>query len=307
MIKLGVPSKGRLQEKTFQVFEAVGLKISKSGSDRTYQTDVSGIENIQVHLMQAGEIPAQLNSGDLHLGVTGEDLVQETVPDWQTKIGVVRALGFGRADMVVAVANCWIDVTCMADLDDIALQFRDIYNRPLRVATKYHTLTRQFFNQHGIQNYRIVDSQGATEGTIASHTADVIVDITSSGSTLQANNLKILNDGVIMRSQACLLASLTAGWSEQDEWTFQNLQDRFHMQELGQKYCCISAKFAHVPEHIQALAMCQVVDNWVYARALKSDLQDTLAALKEGGAEYIDVSDVGMAHKRKIVPNIDIL
>src|SRR5690606_27977658 len=145
----------------------------------------------------------------IDLGVTGEDLVQETIADWENRVAIGARLGFGRADVVVAVPEAWLDVGTMADLDDVAADFRQRHGRRLRIATKYWRLTQRFFSsQHGIQVYRIVESLGATEGAPAAGSADVIVDITTTGSTLRANHLKILDDGVILKSEACLAVSL---------------------------------------------------------------------------------------------------
>ena len=156
--------------------------------------------------LSATEIARELDRGSIDLGVTGEDLVRETIPDWETRVEISARLGFGRADVVVAVPEVWFDVSTMADLDDVAADFRHRHGRRLRIATKYWRLTQQFFSQkHGIQVYRIVESLGATEGAPAAGSADVIVDITSTGSTLKANHLKVLEDGVILRSEACLV------------------------------------------------------------------------------------------------------
>src|SRR5690606_17099310 len=153
----------------------------------------------------------------IDLGVTGEDLVQETIADWENRVAIGARLGFGRADVIVAVPEAWLDVDTMADLDDVAAEFRQRHGRRLRIATKYWRLTQKFFSsQHGIQVYRIVESLGATEGAPAAGSADVIVDITSTGSTLRANKLKILDDGIILRSEACLVQSLKPR-SSQDE------------------------------------------------------------------------------------------
>jgi ATP phosphoribosyltransferase len=146
--------------------------------------------------------------------VTGEDLIREEIPQTDERVLLLTPLGFGPANVVVAVPQAWIDVRTMSDLDDVAADFRAKYGRPLRVATKYITLTRTFFAQHGLGDYRIVESLGATEGAPASGTADIIVDITTTGATLSANALKILDDGLILRSEANLVASLRADWNE---------------------------------------------------------------------------------------------
>src|SRR5215813_1570459 len=146
----------------------------------------------------------------VHLGVTGEDLVRESIPDADRRVLLIDALGFGYANVVVAVPQAWIDVRSMADLDDVATAFRLKHERKMRVATKYVNLTRAFFSTHAITDYRIVESSGATEGAPAAGTAELIVDITSTGATLAANGLKVLDDGVILRSQANRIAARAA-------------------------------------------------------------------------------------------------
>ena len=149
----------------------------------------------------------------MHLGITGEDLIRETLPMSTARSNSLAPLGFGRADVVVAVPDCWIDVACMADLEDVAAQFARAHGRRLRVATKYMNLTRRFFAEHGVAGYRIVESAGATEGTPAPGTAELIVDITTTGTTLSANHLKVLDDGVILKSQSHLFAARAAQWT----------------------------------------------------------------------------------------------
>ena len=167
--------------------------------------------------MSASEIVAELNRGRAHLGVTGEDLVRENISNASERVSFLKELGFGRADVVAAVPQCWIDVSEVADLEAAAAAFRRAHGRPLRVATKYLNLTRRFFAAKGLTDYRIVESLGATEGTPAAGTADIIVDITTTGATLAANGLKVLDDGVILRSQANLVASKVAKWGPKAE------------------------------------------------------------------------------------------
>jgi ATP phosphoribosyltransferase len=140
-------------------------------------------------------------------------LIRETLPDVDAAVDFLAPLGFGRADVVVAVPDCWIDVAGMEDLEDVAAQFARAHGRRLRVATKYMNLTRRFFAAHGVASYRIVESVGATEGTPAAGTAELIVDITTTGTTLRANHLKVLEDGLILRSQAHLMASRASSWT----------------------------------------------------------------------------------------------
>jgi ATP phosphoribosyltransferase len=169
---------------------------------------------VQVQLLSASDIAAAVEGGDVHLGVTGEDLLRERGEGVDARVMLLRALGFGRADVVVAAPKSWIDVDVMADVEEVAAAYLARTGRRLRVATKYLVLTRAFFSRHGIADYRIVESGGATEGAPAAGAAELVVDITTTGATLAANNLKILGDGVILKSEAQLAASLKAPWTK---------------------------------------------------------------------------------------------
>lgn len=207
-LTLALPSKGRLREQMLDLFGRAGLAIELPADERKYRARLAGDWDIEVAFLSASEIAGELGAGTVDLGVTGEDLLRETVAAWEARTEIAARLGFGRADVVVAVPEAWLDVDSMADLGDVAADFRQRHARRLRIATKYWRLTQQFFSQmHGIQVYRIVESLGATEGAPAAGLADVIVDITTTGSTLRANHLKVLDDGVILRSQACLVAA----------------------------------------------------------------------------------------------------
>ncbi|MBB5515114.1 ATP phosphoribosyltransferase [Rubricella aquisinus] len=212
MLKLGLPSKGRLQEDAIRWFERGNITIRRTGSGREYAGRVEGIDGVELVLLSAGEIPRELNAGRIHMGVTGQDLVHEKLPHWRRDLVELAEMGFGHADLIVAVPSSWVDVETMDDLDQVAAAFRATHGHRLRVATKYHALVRTFFRREGVADYRIVDSQGATEGTIKNATAEAIADITSSGETLRANHLKILRDGLILASQATLFLSQTAQW-----------------------------------------------------------------------------------------------
>ncbi len=209
---LAIPSKGRLQEQTEEVFARAGFGLEKPGGARNYRGRLNGIDNVEVAFLSASEIARELAAGRVHLGVTGEDLVRETIPQVDRHIELAVPLGFGQADVIVAVPELWIDVSTMADLDDVAAGFRSRVGRRLRIATKYWNLTQGFFSSHGIALYRIVESLGATEGAPAAGAADLIVDITTTGSTLVANHLKILEDGVILKSEANLARAVNAPW-----------------------------------------------------------------------------------------------
>lgn len=207
-VTLALPSKGRLKEQTLAVLEKAGYKVILPDDARNYRARVEGENDLDILFLSASEIARELGYGSVDLGVTGEDLIRETLAHADERVAIEAELGFGHADVVVAVPEVWRDVTTMADLDDVAADFRQRHGRRLRIATKYWRLTQQFFSQkHGIQVYRIVESLGATEGAPAAGSADMIVDITSTGSTLKANQLKVLEDGVILRSQACLVSA----------------------------------------------------------------------------------------------------
>ncbi|MDG3575078.1 ATP phosphoribosyltransferase [Rhizobium sp. YJ-22] len=205
-ITIAVPSKGRMKEDSAAIFERAGLKIVAVGNERSYRGRVEGFDDIEIAFLSASEISRELGNGSVDFGVTGEDLMREQMAEVDARVEFCARLGFGHADVVVAVPEIWVDVDSMADLGDVAADFRARHHRRLTIATKYWRLTQQHFSgSHGIQLYRIVESLGATEGAPAAGQADIIVDITSTGSTLTANHLKILSDGVILRSQACLV------------------------------------------------------------------------------------------------------
>lgn len=222
-LKLGVPSKGRLMEKTFDWFAERGVALRRTGNEREYAGAVEGVNGVQLVLLSAGEIPRELVAGRIHLGVTGSDLVQEKIADWDNKLRALEPMGFGHADLIIAVPKCWADVETLDDLDAAAAAFRAEHGFRLRIATKYHRLVREFLREVGVADYQLVDSQGATEGTVKNLTAEAVADITSSGETLRANHLKILSDGVIHRSQATLFRARRAGWSDEMRASFAAL------------------------------------------------------------------------------------
>ncbi|SEM95172.1 ATP phosphoribosyltransferase catalytic subunit [Pseudorhodobacter antarcticus] len=222
-LKIGVPSKGRLMEKTFDWFGARGVTMARTGSDREYAGAVDGVAGVELVLLSAGEIPRDLAAGRIHLGVTGSDLVRDKLADWQAQVAEIAPLGFGHADLIIAVPTAWIDVDTVDDLDAAAAAFRARHGHRLRIATKYHRLVREFLTAQGVADYQLVDSQGATEGTVKNLTAEAIADITSSGETLRANHLKILSDGLIHASQATLFAARAADWTSDTRATLNTL------------------------------------------------------------------------------------
>lgn len=268
---MALPSKGRLHDAALLWLETAGLAVSRDGDARAYRGRIAGVPDTEILYLSAGEIASALHGGAVHLGITGEDLLRENEPGGDA-VHRVLALGFGKADVVVAVPRAWIDVAMMADLEDVAQAFRARRHRPLRVATKYPALTRGFFARHGLADYRIVESEGATEGAPAAGTAEIIVDITSSGATLAANNLKVVDDGVILKSQAQLAASLRAPWKEQARAAFALVTDLIGARERGRATRTLQA--APPPDDVRALA------------PLEDELKCTIAA---GGAAGLTV------------------
>ena len=211
---LAVPSKGRLQEAAFDMFDDAGFAVTRAKGGRGYTGEIANLPQIDVLLLSAGEIARGLDAGEIHLGITGEDLLREYAPEFNASIALLKPLGFGHADVVVAVPQGWIDVSDIEDLREVSVDFFSRHRRRMRVATKYANITHQFFSAFGLTDYRIVESLGATEGAPASGAAELIVDITSSGATLAANDLKVIRGGTMLESQAQLAASRNAVWSK---------------------------------------------------------------------------------------------
>jgi ATP phosphoribosyltransferase len=226
---LGLPSKGRLQTDTIDWFARRGIQIARTGDARQYAAQARGIDGLEVVMLSAGEIPRELAAGRIHLGVTGEDLIREHIPGWETRVRLATGLGFGHADLIVAVPAFWVDVETMADLDEVAEAFRARHGHGLRIATKYHNLTRAFFQSNGVADYRLTDSQGATEAGPMNQSCEAIADITSSGETLRANNLKILADGLILQSQATLCISRVADWGAAEKAALDRLAQKLRL------------------------------------------------------------------------------
>jgi ATP phosphoribosyltransferase len=231
-LTLAVPSKGRLEELTRQFFEHQGLPILRPGGARSYLGAIEGVPEVTVRFFPAAEIARELIRGTVDIGVTGRDLIHETTESGPACVHIARGLGFGQANVVVAVPDAWIDVTHMHDLADVASDFRSRHKRWMRVATKYVTITRSHFAKAGIAEYRIVESLGATEAAPASGVADIIIDITTTGSTLAANQLRVLEDGVLLESEACLIVSRTARWTPKRKALLKGLLERLDAEAL---------------------------------------------------------------------------
>jgi len=251
---LAVPSKGRLQQNTEAFFARSGLDLVKPRGARDYRGTIAGIGGVEVAYLSAAEITQQLGQGAANLGITGEDLVREMIPQSEQRVVMITGLGFGFANVVVAVPQAWIDVHSMADLDDVATAFRLKHERKMRLATKYANLTRSFFAEHGVVDYRIVESSGATEGAPAAGTAEMIVDITTTGATLAANGLKVVEDGVILRSQANLVAARAATWDSAQRDSARLLLDRIAAQKRAASFKEVRARFTGLNETVLAAA-----------------------------------------------------
>jgi len=296
-LTLAIPSKGRLQEQAAEFFADAGLALKQSAGARGYRATMRGLD-VDVMLLSASEIAQSLLSGDVHLGITGEDLLRETAPELESRIALLHPLGFGFANVVVAVPQAWIDVSTMADLDDVCAAFAHRHRRRLRVATKYTHLTRAFFAHAGISDYRIVESAGATEGAPTAGTAEAIVDITTTGATLAANGLKILDDGTILESQAQLAASLTADWDAEVRDTARAMLSRIAARER--------AKASHVLRvHLDASADKAIAASGLSILSRPADasgesallcprekLTDMMDSLRARGASTMTVQDV---------------
>jgi ATP phosphoribosyltransferase len=245
---LAVPAKGRLQQNAESFFARSGLDLVKPRGPRDYRGTIAGFDGVEIAFLSAAEITTQLAQGAVHLGVTGEDLVREMISEADREVVFIDRLGFGFANVAVAVPQAWIDVRNMADLDDVATSFRLKHDRKMRLATKYANLTRGFFADHGVVDYRIVESAGATEAAPAAGIAELIVDITTTGATLAANGLKVIDDGIILRSQANLVAARAAAWEDAQRETARLLLDRIAAQKRAHSYREVRTRFAGMNE-----------------------------------------------------------
>lgn len=299
-LTIGIPSKGRLQENTFAFFARAGMPILQPRGARDYRGAVKGLESIEIAFLSASEIAGELARGSVHFGVTGADLLHEQLAEPASKVEMLAPLGFGHANVVVAVPEAWIDVHDMADIEEVAADFRHRKQRRLRVATKYVNLTRRFFKKHGIADYRIVESLGATEGAPAAGTAEIIVDITTTGSTLAANALKVLDDGTMLKSEANLVASLQADWSPAMLERARSVLARIHAEEEARSHRRVAAYFGGPVSDAARMA---AQDGRILAEGPqeltlflpKDRIAETADTLLRLGAERVLVSEVDYA------------
>ena len=206
-IKIALPSKGRLKEESLKFFQSKNLRVINTFGERNYFFTVKNNNQIEGIYLHAKEIIERINDGTLDMGISGLDLLKEFPEIYSKNVKIVQHLNFGFADLVVAVPKDWLDVQNMADLEEVSFEFKEKYGRRMRVATKYPNLTEAFFLSKGVSQFRIMPSLGATESYPFTGSAELITDITSTGSTLKANNLRVITDGSILKSSACLLVS----------------------------------------------------------------------------------------------------
>ena len=207
LINIGIPSKGRLRKDILKIFTKKKLKLISERGERDLTGSIKNKLNIKILYLHAREIIERLGDGSLDIGFSGFDLLKESEINTQNKINVIKKLDFGNANLVVAIPDPWIDVQTIADLEEIAFEFKDKKKKRLRVATKYPNLTREFLFSKGVTQFKLIDSLGATEAYPFTGSSEIITDITSTGETLKANNLRILKDGEILRSKACMMIS----------------------------------------------------------------------------------------------------
>jgi len=207
ILNIGIPSKGRLRKDILNIFRKNKLTLVSERGERDLIGSIKQHKNIKILYLHAREIVERLGDGSLDLGFSGFDLLKESQINIQNKINVLKKYSFGKATLVIAIPDPWIDVQTVADLEEIAFEFKDKKKKRLRVATKYPNLTREFLFSKGVTQFKLVDSLGATEAYPFTGSSEIITDITSTGETLNANNLRVLKDGEILKSEACMMVS----------------------------------------------------------------------------------------------------
>lgn len=289
-LTIAIPSKGRLKENSESWLKASGFKLRQKGGGRGYSAELNGLPDAEVMLLSAREIAEGLIAGQLHVGITGEDLLRDLAGDFDRDVSVMRRLGFGGADVIVAVPAAWLDVDTMSDLEAAGALFRARHGRRMRVATKYLKLTRQFFSEKAVGEYRLIESPGATEAAPAAGTAEVIVDITSTGATLKANDLKILQDGVILKSEASLTGSLAATWSEEARATLRIFLDGVEATAAAKAFSRLEASRAISDDQLSALELTRVSER--VALCPSNQARDAARWLTNAGAETVAIATV---------------
>lgn len=304
---VALPSKGALQASTMTLLRRCFLDISSDGTDRSYIAEFSGVSGVSVLFARADEIPQLVQTARAHVGITGLDLfreAQEADADRRARL-VIENLGFGTARLVVGLPASWIDVTDLADLIDVAHDLRQRRGRPLLVATKFPSLTRKHLVGHGLADFRIVQSLGATEAAPHAGSADVIVDLVSTGRTFVSNGLKTIRGGLVLTSQACLIASGNAGlWDETAQEQFRHFGELVSGGLQAQSTRAVRATFpdlqAEVPRSLGHLLR----DARVFAplsgpvevrgTVATSSIHELLAETRRAGASHVEISQPDM-------------
>jgi ATP phosphoribosyltransferase len=213
-IRLALPSKGHLYEGIVAILQTAGYRVRRA-SDRQYEATIAGQPRFHVVFMRPSDIVVQVQEGRCSLGVTGFDVFAERSAEAEQTRIVIDDLGYAGCRLAVAVPESWIDVTHVIDLVDLSAEFK-ASRKSFRVSTKYPSLTAAHFRRWGIYDYQLIDSEGALELHPSLGIADIIVDLTSSGTTLKDNRLREIEGGTVLESAACLighgpsLASLVA-------------------------------------------------------------------------------------------------
>ena len=294
-LTIAIPSKGRLKDNAEAWLKAGGFKLRQKGGGRGYSAELSGLPDAEVMLLSAREIAEGLIAGQLHVGITGEDLLHDLAGDIDRDVAVMRRLGFGGADVIVAVPAAWLDVDTMSDLEAAGALFRERHGRRMRVATKYLRLTRQFFSEKAVGEYRLIESPGATEAAPAAGTAEVIVDITSTGATLKANDLKILQDGVILKSEASLTGSLNASWSEEAKATLRIFLDGIEATAAAKASARLESSNPISDDQLSALGLTRISANVAFAPM--NQAREAAISLTRGGAETVAIATVNQVFR----------
>jgi len=317
-IILAIPSKGSLYEGTLGFLRLAGIPVVYE-NQRQYTARMSRMDGISILFQRAEEIPMKIASGAADLGITGEDLFREETIEHDNPVIVIRDLGFGHARLVVAVPGAWIDVNSMDDLAELAHSFRLKHQRTLRIATKFPNLAREFLAQKGLSDYMLIESLGATESAPSSGMSDLIIDLASSGKTLTENHLKMLSDGVIISSQACLIATRRIeNWDRARIESFEMLLDILESYLRGKNIYNIQASVSSakigelsMPTNPWRLAYSIPItqidspgnqqDSFVVIRITcpQTHLHDVVRRLRDSGAEEIIVTQPAYVFSKK--------
>jgi ATP phosphoribosyltransferase len=208
-IRLALPSKGRLEDDSLALLAACGLAVYKP-NPRQYQASIPAVPALSVLFQRPGDIVVGVRQGSLDFGIAGTDMIEEKRGADGDVIILHDSLGFGSCSLALAVPEEWEGVRSVKDLARKAAAIQKQEDKPIRVVTKFPVLTERFLRGAGINAFRLIDSEGTLEIAPAIGYADLICDLVSTGTTLRDNHLRLLEDGVLLRSQASLIANRAA-------------------------------------------------------------------------------------------------